>query len=285
MPSSSQDLPDRRGHVLVLARQAVRMLLQHRHPAAEAPEHLRELETNEPAAYHDEVAGHLAQLHDRLVVERVNAVQPGDRRHARPGPGVDEDVPGGQHPCVAAMSLDGDFHRPAEPGVAHHELERLVPFHPLPASRAPRLDDVALALADDRQVHLDGTGPHAVVGGTAGQVRHAGAGHHGLGRRAARNDAGAADPLGFFDDRRLPAGLGERARQRLPALPRADDDCVELFRHQCSPSITSRQDPAPPSPPGCARRAWCREGWARSRTCPRRWEPAPGSRRPAASGV
>ena len=68
-----EDLPDRVGNVLVLARDQPRALLDHRHLGAEAAEHLREFEPDIAAADHDEVA---RQLSSATMIECCRGYRP-----------------------------------------------------------------------------------------------------------------------------------------------------------------------------------------------------------------
>jgi hypothetical protein len=68
--------------------------LDHGHVRSEAPEHLRELTTDEPAADHDQVLRHAVQLHDARIVEPRHISQSIDGRLGRTRARVQDDLPG-----------------------------------------------------------------------------------------------------------------------------------------------------------------------------------------------
>ena len=112
-------------------------------------------------------------------------------------------------------------------------------LQPTLARRAEVVDDGLLAPADLRHVHGYRTAAHAVVGGAPGQVGDAGAGDHGLGRRAADIDARAADVLPF-DDRGPATGAAQVQGQWFSRLAGAQDDRVKTLRLHDDASTTKK---------------------------------------------
>ena len=76
----------------VLARDDLVVELDDRDVAAEAAEHLAELEPEVVAAEDDQVLRHLLEVHDVAVGQVLDLVEAGNRQDARAGAGVDEDA-------------------------------------------------------------------------------------------------------------------------------------------------------------------------------------------------
>ena len=110
------------GDVPVLQGQELAAALDHRHLAAEPPEHLGELEPDIAATQHDEVVRYPIELHDRGRVEWADFGEAGDLRRRRPTAGVDEDQVGPERPPVHRERA-----RCHEPGGAEHEIQPSVP--------------------------------------------------------------------------------------------------------------------------------------------------------------
>ena len=91
-----EDLEDRRRHVLVLAANQPIAHLDDGDLAAEAPEHLAELEADVAAADDDEMLGDEVDVHHRAVGEERHVVEPGHGGNERAAADVDEDALGGE---------------------------------------------------------------------------------------------------------------------------------------------------------------------------------------------
>ena len=98
MPVLPQDAEHRVGHVRVLLRQELAAALDDGHAAAEPAEHLPELEPDVAAAEHEQVLGHLVELHDGGRVERGDPVEPLDVWGGGAAAGVDENEVGRRAP-------------------------------------------------------------------------------------------------------------------------------------------------------------------------------------------
>ena len=240
-----EDLAHGVGDVVVLAGEEVTAALDHGHGATEATEHLREFETDVAATEHDQVLRGLVQLHDRGRVEVRNIGEAVDLWRGVSGTGVDEDQVGRQLLLGVAVAGDTETARSGEGGRAANEIEPLGRFDPFLATGAEGLDDLPLALPDDRLIDRDRAGLDPVIGAAAGEPGHAGAGHHGLGRRAAVIDAGAAD-LVPLDQGGPSSGPGQCGREGTAALTGADDDRVVVGRRcHCPPfPVSDRMGPA-----------------------------------------
>src|SRR5512139_1597772 len=118
--------------------------------------------------------------------------------------------------------------RAFEGDVPENEFDVVRAFDRLPHAVAETAYDRILALQHACQIDLHRPRAHAVVAGAPGEIRHPGAGGHGLGGRAAEIDAGAAYVLSL-DYSGLPASLAKGDGQGLGGLPDADDDGIELF--------------------------------------------------------
>jgi hypothetical protein len=96
-PQHDPLLPQGRRHRLAdrlgLARKQSRLALAQRHLAAEAPERLRQLDADRPAAEHDQGRRQLLEL-GRLAVrpDAVELAQTVDRRNDGRGPGGHDDL-------------------------------------------------------------------------------------------------------------------------------------------------------------------------------------------------
>ena len=113
-PILAQDLADSIRHVRILAGHEARSALDDGDLAAEATEHLAELEADVAAAQHQEVIGDLVQLHDGRGVQRRHRRQTVDWRHAGAPAGVDHDGIGAQAPRAAVVQTDLQGLRPGE---------------------------------------------------------------------------------------------------------------------------------------------------------------------------
>jgi hypothetical protein len=196
--------------------------------AAEAAEHLAELEPDVAAAQHQQVRGQLIQLHDRAGIEARRVLEAGDVQPRGARARVDADDLAAHQPHLASRAADLERARADEPRFAADERDARR-LEPALAARAEPLDDLLLAQSHVREVHRDRAGTHAVVGRAAREVCDAGARDHGLGGRAPDVDAGPAD-VRALDQRGSPAGTGERGGERAARLSRPDDDGVEPLR-------------------------------------------------------
>ena len=144
----AQDVGHRVGHVGVLAGQQPLAALHDRHLAAEAAEHLAELQADVAAAQHEQVLRHRVQLHDRGRVQRRHAVEPRQRRRGGPRAGVDEDQLGGQSARRAVVQPHLERLRAGEARLAADQVDAAASSSMPPlAAAAEALHDVALALA------------------------------------------------------------------------------------------------------------------------------------------
>ncbi len=224
-----EDLLDRRGDVLVLPGDEPVGLFDHRHPAAEAAVHLRELEADVAAAEQDQVLGQEIDLHHARVGEMGDAVEAGDVGHPRAGADVDEDA-------LALDHLVADAHPPRalEAGMVVVDRAPLHAPQPFLDALGRAFDEGVLARLD--LLHVDAhraVDDDAEVGGAPRHVSGAGAGDEGLGRGAAGVDAGPAEALAL-DDGDGHAGAGQSGGEKRAGLPGADDDRVERLRHGSS---------------------------------------------------
>jgi hypothetical protein len=166
------------------------------------------------------VLGNLVQFHDGGGIERRELVESFHVGGCGTAAGIDEDQVGGE-----PASVHGHLPGPGESGFGADQVEPVGRFDAPQATATEALDDGPLTLADPAHVHLHGTGAHAEVRGSAGQIRHPGTGHHGLGGSTALVDAGAADMLTLDEGGALPAAC-KGPREGSPSLTGTDDDCV-----------------------------------------------------------
>ena len=90
IPSSAKRRSRKRCDVGVLARQQVRVGVQHHHLGAEAPERLRHLAADRTGADHAEARGPLGQVEERLVGQIAGLGQARDRRRGGARAGRDD---------------------------------------------------------------------------------------------------------------------------------------------------------------------------------------------------
>jgi hypothetical protein len=152
-------------------------------------------------------------------------IEPGDRRHQCASAHIDEDLVGFEHRIA-----DLDFIRSDESGVALVNRATAQRLQRTLDAVGRRAHDSVLARLDGFHVDTDPPADvHAVVGGTARNMRRIGARDQRLGRGAPGVVAGAAEKLAL-DDRNLPAGSRQSPRQGRPSLSSADDDRL-VFLH------------------------------------------------------
>ena len=118
MPSSSSASFRLCRDFRVLAWNDLIVQLDHRDLAAEAPEHLAELEPEIIAAERDEMSRHRVELHDVAVGQVLDLVEAGNRRNAGARPGVDEDLVARER-----LAVDLDLMRAGEAGMPAIEGE------------------------------------------------------------------------------------------------------------------------------------------------------------------
>ncbi len=223
------DLGDGGGDILVLARDQPRRHLDDGDLAPEAAKHLAEFETDIAAADDNEMLRQEIHIHHRAVGEKGHLIQPGDRRPRGSSADIDEDL-------LRAQQLAADLDLPRRDEAAMALVDGAIGLGPQMALDAGgrERDDAILARLDLGHVDLDAAGDlDAELGPAARQMRGIGAGHHGLGRRAAGIDASAAEELAL-DDRDLLPRLRQPPRQRRPRLAGTDDDGV-IIRHGSLP--------------------------------------------------
>src|SRR6202022_3495943 len=86
-----QDRLDGVRDIVVLAGCQPRPFLDDRHPGAEAPVHLGELERDVATANDDEMFGHSVEFEDRDVSEELDILQAGNVGHHRAATDIEED--------------------------------------------------------------------------------------------------------------------------------------------------------------------------------------------------
>ena len=232
-PLALQDRRHRGRHLRRLALDQPLAAVDQRHLAAEAAEHLGELQSDVAAADDHQMLRQVGELHDRGVGQVVHLRQARKRRHEGARADVDEDpfrlqhLAAHLHPVVAR-----------EPPVALvHGAVGQRPQPPFHAGRGAPHDRV-LARLHPPHVHRDAAGDHhPEFGGAARDVGGAGAGHQRLGGDAADVHAGAAEAVAL-DHRGAQAGGGQVRGKTGAGLPGADDDRVVCVRHQASRAVT-----------------------------------------------
>ena len=203
-----QDLLNGRGHIFVFPLHQPRPHFQDGDPASKTPEHLAELQADIAAAHNDQVSGEEVDVHHGTVSEIRDLIQSGHLRHYRAPAHVDEDPLGGE-PVRSNADLLGRL----EAGVA---LIDGAVVHVLQPSLqcGPRLTRNGV-LPGFHPPHVDAPGSagiHSELGCAPNHMGGVGACHHGLGRNAARVDAGATEQfaLDYGDFRPT---LGQTRRQ------------------------------------------------------------------------
>ena len=133
-----ENVPDRVGNILVLARDQTRAFFNHGHLGAETAEHLCEFEPDIAAADHYEVARHLIERDHVGVVEHLDIVDAGHIGSRGPAADIDEDLRRREH-----VAADLDRVRAGEPGMAADDGQFSMPVSQL--SRPERASSVTLA--------------------------------------------------------------------------------------------------------------------------------------------
>src|SRR5262249_13302400 len=123
-PLLLQCLFQRLAHVGVLARQELTAAVDDGDPAAEAAEHLPELQADVPAAQDEQVLRQLSQLEDALVGQVADPVEPRDGWDGWPGAGVDEDAL-----ALQLLLADAEAVRPDEARVPAEKVQVRVLLH------------------------------------------------------------------------------------------------------------------------------------------------------------
>ena len=168
--------------------------LDDRHLAAEAPEHLPELEADVAAADDDEVAREEVHVHHRAVGEEWHLIDARHGRHAARPPTLMK-----MRSAVEPFGADADLVRALEPGVALIHRAALVAAQTLFDAGTRRARDRVLARLDALHVHRHRADAHAELGAAAGECGGICAGHHRLRRNAAGVDARPAEVMAFDD--------------------------------------------------------------------------------------
>src|SRR6202030_2334041 len=95
-PFGLENVLDGGRHILVFVLDEPRTHLDNRDVAAEAPEHLPELEADVAASDDDQVAGQKIDVHHRTVGEVRDFADPVQRRYRSPPAGIDENPRSGE---------------------------------------------------------------------------------------------------------------------------------------------------------------------------------------------
>src|SRR5271157_1199548 len=132
--------------------------VDHSHLAAEAAEHLPELQADVPAAKNHQVLGHRVQFHDRFVGQEGDIGEAIDLRHRGPQAGIEEEPAGLEGACAAGTEVDVDGFGSDEVREAVDQLDILRGLQALFVPRAGILDDFAFAFANFGQVDGNGAG-------------------------------------------------------------------------------------------------------------------------------
>ena len=172
----------------VLARNDLVIQLDHRDLAAQAAEHLAELEPQIVAAERDEMSRHLLEVHDVAVGQIRDLIETGNGQDAGTRAGVDEDF----FACER-LAVDLDLMRAGEAAMSAIEGEIGRVGDSVLDAGAERVDDLVLARDDLGHVHLDLAGVNAELRRAPDGLGDASAGDHRLGGRAAVIDARAAE--------------------------------------------------------------------------------------------
>jgi hypothetical protein len=225
-PLFLEDRSDRLPGFRLLGRQHAVERLDERHVHPEAGEDLRELGADGAGAEDGQPPRQLLKHEGTLVVQVAALLETRHRRHRRVQAGGEDDSL-----CLDRLPVDvqgvlAGQHRPG--GIADlypHLLEGRDAEAQHVVTNGIRTADHLLP-PDRRLVRV-----HAVAGGGAHRVGHAGRAHQCLGRHAAVVRAGAADVgrLGEEDAVRAPPGCGER-RLGAGGAPADDQEVVGAHR-------------------------------------------------------
>ena len=232
-PFLLENLPDRIGHIFVLARDEALGHFDDGHFAAEATVHLREFESDIAAADDEQMIRQKVHLHHAAVRQKRDLIEPRHVRDKGARAGVDENALGLEQMVVNA-------HGPwaLESRMAPKDRAVGKTLHPLSHALARRTGDLVLARLDAR--HIDpyrSAGVNPVLAGTACKMGDIGTGHQCLGRDAAGVDASAAEMLSL-DDGDAKTFIRQAAGERRSGLAGADDDGVVACGHAWSPRPT-----------------------------------------------
>jgi hypothetical protein len=228
----AEEILDGERYVLVFAPDEPRTHLHHRDAAAEAADHLRELESYVAPADDEQVLRQEPDVHHRHVGQVRHGVEPRHRRNERPAADVDKDPVRRE-----AVAVHLHRRRTAETRMSAKDLGAFQAGYPLLHVLARSRDDRVFACLDARHVDArPAVDAHPVLAGAPRQVRGIGARDHSLGRRAAVVHAGPAE-LSLLDHRYLHAGAGEARGESRARLASTDDERVEgsLRRHDRLP--------------------------------------------------
>src|SRR5262249_19905748 len=156
--------------------------------------HLSELQTDVAATENDQMLGHFGQLHDRGRIERRHLIDSLQRGPGRAATAVDEHQIGSDCPRAAPGLCRADLQLllSGKPGIPANQIEVCGGLEPPLAAVAEAVHYRLLALPDPREVDTDRSGSDTVVSTAAGEIGHACACHHRLGRSTALVDAGPA---------------------------------------------------------------------------------------------
>ncbi len=221
----AQDLRHRVGDVVVLAGQQVRAALHNSNLAAEAAEHLSELQPDVSSANNQQVLRHRVQFHNRSRIQCGNLFAALEGWLSGSCARVDKNLLGAQLPGFASSQDHFKLFRPGKTRVPPEQVQARRGFNAFLAPAAKTLDDIPFALAHHGHIDADRTGLYAIVSRAPGQVGDPRAGHHSFRGGAAFIDAGTAYVL-LLDQRCFPASPGQGGRERPPGLSRADDNRV-----------------------------------------------------------
>src|SRR5580700_3112156 len=166
---------------------------------------------------------HRGQLHDGGAVEKRNFRQAVERGHRRSAAGTNKDVFRGQRTLGPVFQAHGNGFGSGESRFPKDQVKILGFFDAGLISVPEIVDYVSLAAAYALHVYGDASGVNAVIVAAASQIGHATAGDHRFRRRTTHVDASSADVF-TFDDRGLPARLGQRLTPGSSPLAGTDDN-------------------------------------------------------------
>ena len=180
-----------RGHILVLAMDQTRSLLDDGHLAAEAAVHLRELEADVTSADDDEVMRQDIEIQHGFVGQAADVVEAGHVGYERAAADIDEDTA-----CRQQFVSNPDFVRRLEMGMAFVDGAVSHSLQPSLEPGARIAHDRVLSGLDP--LHVDGDRPadrQPILRGAARDTSGMGAGDERLRGRASGVDAGSADKV------------------------------------------------------------------------------------------